>query len=66
MHGTVYHKKILLHSRLARVKKIHGNINSPFKGSEVKIFRCPATVMGLKQRTGNAGHCSVLLEREGA
>lgn len=25
---------------------------STFKGSEVKIFRCPATVKGLRLRTG--------------
>jgi hypothetical protein len=61
-----YHKKMLLHLRLTNAKYTPSAINSAFKGMEVKIFRCPATVMGLRQRTGNTSHCSALLEWEGA
>jgi len=32
----------------------------------VKIFRCPATVMGSSSARREAGHCSGKMEREGA
>jgi len=54
-------------NKLHMVNSISSSHDSTFKGSEVKIFCCPATVMGYRQRMG-ACPATVLLqaEREGA
>jgi len=65
IQGLYRLQQILLHSRLTRAKDIPCTIDSAFKGSEVRIFRCPATVMGLRQNTGKYRPLFRSTEREG-